>query len=685
MSGLMRRRLGRACLLVAFTLTSAWLLASASAHAQTVLLDPEWFTETGASWGYRYAGSDPGFVQAADPDVSGSGAWVFSDPVNSAGTVRPNIPSWLGHFSDPADPQPPAVVGLADQLLFAVHRRTDDPDVFTVFLLAFAGGDTLQGEYATCGEPAFVPNTPGPVGRPVYGEGTIRLQRGTLPTAPARPPELYGVDGVLTGENPLCDRARETPAFWASAPVPEPPADDRRATTASVACNRGPAPGDPFACTATVGDSDVRPGASAPTGTVALTATSGALGSATCVLTPSSTSPSVSTCAFSYVNAGVGAGDAPPVSAAYPGSPVHRPSQGTTTPAVPVDPPPEPGQTPAICGAAPLPSCVGIVDPPAPVQTCVANVVGACVNPAQAPGTVQTCVGNVVGACTGATPPPSPLRICIGNVTGACTGFTGGARLAGVVDDTAVTGVELSCPTTTPGTSLGRPACETDVLLTASEARLVELWSAALRSEIRLRYAVYRVIKPLLPSTRQVNQVISAGLAASIRAHNARLDEVNALVRGLEEERRKELNFVPLRVIRYAGVPLGAWSIYAVGPGDTHYYHPSYDGPHDRSKALASQRRKRATRRPGFGPSRKGVELRSFTVARQRVTVAAGARRRVDVRLTKRGRALVRASRAAGRSSVRLTTQVTMRSTTGAFGPSAVQRTAVLKLRRSRR
>lgn len=671
-------------LLVLLALVSGWALGGAPVHAQTVLLDPEWFTETGASWGYRYTGSDPGFVQAVDPDASGSGTWVFSDPQNPTGTVRPNIPSWLGHFSDPADPQPPGVVGLADELLFAVHRRTDDPDIFTVFLLAFAGGDTLEGEYATCGEPAFTPNTPGPVGRPVYGEGRIRLQRGSLPAAPARPPELYGVDGVITGENPLCDRARQTPAFWQNVPTPDPPDDDRRATTASVACNRGPAPGDPFACTATVGDSDVRPGATAPAGTVALTATTGALGAASCVLAPSSTSPSVSSCAFTYVNAAVGVGAPPPVTAGYPGSPVHRPSSGTTTPAVPVDPPPEPGQTPAICGAAPLPSCVGIVDPPASVQTCVANVVGACLNPAQAPGTVQTCVANVVGSCTGATPPPSPLRICIGNVTGACSGFAGGAKLAGVVDDTTVTGVELSCPETTPGTALGRPACETDLVLTASEARLVELWSAALRSEIRLRYAVYKVIKPLLPSTLRVNQVISVGLTASIKAHNARLDEVNALVRSLDEERRKELSFVALRVIRYAGVPLGDWSIYAVGPGDTHYFHPSYDGPHDKTKSLASQRR-RPTRTAGFGPSRKGLKLRTVTVARQRLTIRAGARRRINVRLTKQGRALVAASVAARRPSLRLTTSVTMRSTTGAFGVSTAKRTAALQLRGSRR
>ena len=102
-----------------------------------------------------------------------------------------------------------------------------------------------------------------------------------------------------------------------------------RPTATQVMCNRGPNPGDPSVCTATVGDAAGPPRPN-PTGSVVFTTTTGSFPmGGTCNLTPTSMSPGVASCAATYYPA-AGSGF-PEVTASYQGSNVHAPSQGATS------------------------------------------------------------------------------------------------------------------------------------------------------------------------------------------------------------------------------------------------------------------------------------------------------------------------------------------------------------------
>lgn len=106
-------------------------------------------------------------------------------------------------------------------------------------------------------------------------------------------------------------------------------ANDLRPTATQVMCNRGPNPGDPSVCTATVGDAAGPPRPN-PTGAVVFTTTTGSFPMGDrCTLTPTSMSPGVASCAATYYPA-AGSGF-PEVTASYQGSDVHAPSQGATS------------------------------------------------------------------------------------------------------------------------------------------------------------------------------------------------------------------------------------------------------------------------------------------------------------------------------------------------------------------
>ncbi len=675
---------------------------AASADLPAAFTGPSWFTggqpPATSTWKWLTKGSTIANPPADSyvPAGISSGQGPYSEAHNAEGLFTPTLKGGLGFnwFSK-------ASTVIADAGVFIVTRPyryvltplTDADklyDSFTVYRLDFAGGDALAGEYYTCGPTAFARNGPGSNGD-FYYEGRVRIQRSTEPGAVPTPPDstqLYGYDGLIGGESPLCDVARAHPELFTpfdggpSTNPSVPTGETRRASATALSCNRGPNPGDPFDCTVIVGDNDGRPGATAPTGTVQLTANDGSLGAASCALTSSPTTPAISRCGpIAYTNATLGAGNRPPITAVYLGSAVHEGSTGDTTSPTPTGPPPG---TPIVCGASPLPACEGLVPGSDPVQTCVANVIGSCTN----------------------LPPLSPLTICIGNVGASCTASTTGAKLAGVWDTTKPeTEVEVGCPDTSgasaraqdPPEGTEKPggkkpdvefpvrACLVRVNMSADERLVVELFDAAFRGEVGRRAAAYSEIQALkkreptgagrFPNRFTVEEILTKSLLASVRDHNSRLSVVNAAVSTITPSRRRYLRIGLLKPIN-VNVPLGQFSLESLHPADGKPYREAQKGK-PQLRATAAKKK--------YGPSRTGVKYGQITVASYSGTVAAGKRATVKVKLTKAARALLKLYAVAGKTSIPLTTTVALESTSNAFSPSTKTTRTTVKLKKPKK
>ena len=716
--------------LIAGVLLAALVLPAVAAAGLPVgFTGPTWFTDgpppATSQWKFSLTGStvaDPP-ADFYDPDGGALGTGTYGDAHNAEGLFTSDLKvgqqfTWFSKAS----------TTIADAGLFMITRpyayntATKLTDSFTVYRLDFAGGDRLEGEYYTCGPTAFVRPTQG--APDLYYEGRARIQRVSEPGAIGEPPastELYGYDGIIGGESPLCDVARSHPELFTSfdgTPTTEPiaPAGDaRRASQTAVTCNRGPNPGDPFACTAIVGDHDARPGATAPTGTVQLSASDGTLHGGNCQLTTSASSPSVATCGpIAYDNASLGAGQKVPITAIYLGSAVHEGSTGDTTSPVPSGS--SGGDPTVVCGPSPLPACEGQVPGGDPAVQCGPSPLPACEG--QLPGIdpVQTCVANVIGACTNLPPQSVPLIICVGNVGVTCSVFSTGAKLTRVWDATATTTeVQVACAGdgTTARTASPRseerpkpvgdkpapepeitpPACRIRVNMSADERLVVDLFDAAFRGEVARREAIDHEIAALMkrepsgagrfPNRFTVEEIASRSLLASVRDHNSRLHVVNAAVEQFTPTRRKYLRIGLLKPID-VDVPLGSFRAAAIHPADGKaYLHATKGLPQLRAAATAAARKRKVGH--GSGPSRKGVKLRTFAVGSYSGTVAAGKRATVKVKLTKAARALLKLYAAAGKTSLPLTTTVGMTSTSGAFSPTTKTARTTVTLKKAKR
>jgi len=667
--------------------------AAARAELPVGYVGPTYFTDVakgGPTWNYRATGAtvpvDPS-VYGVDPDASGNGSWSFSDADNAQGTLSPGIGFWPDGFTPlPTDVNSRAVMGTSPAFMLAVQRtfRADD---FVVFVLDFAGDDRLAGRYFTCGPGAVEPNPEHPrpydaahgyYGGPVYTEGTIALKRSSVTTALAAPPaseEQYGAFGSVGGESPYCDQARATASLWnASPPPPSPTDDDRRATQTEVTCNRGPDPGDPFACVATVGDKDQRGGAVAPSGTVQLTATSGTLSTPICSLAASPGSPATATCSFVYANPAVGAGDAVPVTAAYQGSATHKPSSGGPKQVVPDPKQPDTDDGPPIvCGPSPLPACEGQIDPPGPVQTCVANVGGSCADLSQQRRPDQ----------------PAPIKVCIANVISACAGFTGGAVYKGELKETGTT-MDVECYADLFSDTPDYAACRSTITLTTEQAAIVKEYDTLLRNEILLRYAVWDAASKRAtviehPERYTVGDVSNLSLQRTIREYDERARASNALVDALEKQDRTQLGVAHLPNIDL-DTHLSTFDLYAKAPDGNLFYDPRVTSPSQfkpskkAKKASASAAKKRRLVK-GYGPKRKTKPTGVLVIARSKtVQQQPGQRATVAVPLNKLGRAVVRDARAHGRKTVTIGTHISMTSPAGRFAPTVVSKTVKAKL-----
>lgn len=674
--------------LIAGLLVLPLLVGGARADAQVGYVGPTYFSDPGnarggPTWAVKATGSvvppvDPGTPYGADPDVTTVTSFAFSDANDAQGTVSPGISFWPRAFTPtPVSQYSRAVMGNSPAFMLAVQRRSVADD-FVVFVLDFTGDNKLAGDYYTCGPAAFQPNpastgsmgAPGFYDGPFYGEGAISLERGgppSAPTAPAAPVELYGYFGSIGFESPYCDQARATPALWNSQPAPPTASNDaRRTTRTEVTCNRGPNPGDPFACTATIGDSDQRAGASAPAGTAGLTSTSGALSGSTCALSPSSSSPATATCSFTYTNSSVGAGDAVPVTAHYQGNATHKPSSGSPVQAVPDNTQPDTsGGGAVICGAPPLPSCQGATPQQGPVQTCVANTGGACQN-LNTPTPVK----------------PAPIQICVGYVISACAGFTGGAVFAGEVKPEEKFPVIFKCP----DVDLFDPtptyeACRALFTMTTEEAAIIKQHDAVFHEEIRLRYAVWQAVKQRGDNVRKhlerftIADISNPSLERSIARHNEKVRAANVLIDVLTAKQLEKLNVSHLHHLDPL-VRLSSFPIYGVGPDGQWYYDPrvlslsTYVDGDGKAQATA---KKRHSFVKALGPSRKGQKLGRLTIARSRtVTIKPGKHLKVRARFTKLGRVLLHRARARGQRTLAVRVSVVMTSTSGRFAPTTV-------------
>jgi hypothetical protein len=562
-----------------------------------------------------------------------------------------------------------------------VHRA--DAQNFTFFALDFSAGEQLTGEYASCGPVAYAanPRTFPPGSVPLYSEGAIRIQRQSNPPPPDSPVERYGYDGTIGGEHPLCDTARDTPALWAGTAA-QPP-DTRRATQTSLSCNRGPGPGDPFACAAQVIDAGTTPGASSPAGAVVVTSPSGSVSSNTCGgLTPGA--QNTSTCTFTYTNPSIGAGQAVPVAARYLGSAIHRQSEGGHLAAVPESPQPGGGTPAEICGAPPLKPCA-----PAP------------------PNPTQTCVGNVGGACTNPSQQPVPLKICIANVGAACNGFASGAKLAGVWDTASATvEADVACPSAGTGSPARRRSaahrqslpdllsnpCKYGVKLTADERVILRLYAEAFKREVRLRYAVLRD-RDKSPAWRRdpggdLRAMLPKSLRTAVDDHNLAIHPVNLITDDLVIRKPGGVGEMTFHLNKInIDVPANRYAPYSVGADDEYYVDPRMPGgsvglPIFRAAGRAVKPRRV---KKGYGPSIAKLRTRTVTLGTRSVTVPAGKRSRVKIKLTKAARSLLRAAAAMGDRSLPVVARVDVASATGRFAPTTATRSLRVKLKPRKR
>jgi|GEM_PF-4120090 len=658
---------------------------AAGADPPATYVGPTYFTDAargGPVWTVAATGSEIPIDPAEygiDMDGHLLGAWTFSSADDAAGTIRPNVGQWSAQWTR----RSAAVMGTSPTFMLAVAQRYD-PDDFVVFQLDFAGRDLLAGAYYTCGPAAFAP-TPNGAGandeahgwydRPFYGEGALVLRRKTdarqPPLAyPPAPPELYGFYGAIGGESPYCDQARATAALWGTdqPPADPDPEDRRRTTRTEVTCNRGPSPGDPFACTATVGDSDQRLGASAPSGVADLSATSGALPVPTCTLSPSTTSPATSSCTFAYANAAIATGGAVPITVAYRGDATHKGSSGSPKQVVP-DPkqPDTGGGAPIVCGPAPLPACAGLLEQPGPIQTCVGDVIGACTNP---------------------TTQAAPIKVCIASVISACEGFTGGAVYAGEIEDEKVPGVSIVCHT---DLFSGRPdyeGCRSTIEMTTEQAAIVKQFDTLFHEEVRLRYAVWQAAnaRPAVkahPDDYSVAEVSPPSLQRSIAQHDEQARAANLLIDALAKADRTKLGVAHLALLDL-DTRLPRFPVYATAP-DGNYYGDAridalgrYADVGGRIAATAAAARHRHVR--GLGPKRTTKPTGTLTIGATTVTLEPGQQLTVAVPLNRLGRAVVRAARLRGAKTVRIGARVSMTTIGGRSAPATVSRTLQAKL-----
>jgi len=675
------------------------LAATAAADGPGVfVITPGWFVESaygGASWKVQATGSIPpvdGSEYGADPDVSLSGTWNFSDP-GDGHTVIPGISYWPRAFST-VENGSRALVNQQDAELLAIQHRsvTDTTGDFVVFALNTHGNQGLEGEYYTCGPAAFQPNpsglgnngAPGYYDGPFYAEGSLALSRsGSPPAAPSAPLELYGFYGAIGGESPFCQQARDTPSLWTTVPPPPAANDDRRATETDVVCDRGPNPGDPYTCNAMVIDKDQRFGAFSPTGVAAIAATAGSLSTSSCTLTASASSPTTSFCTFTYLNPELGLGNQIPITVSYGGSGEHKPSSGT-----PQYKGEKPGPQPAdgiVCGAPPLTACEGQVPQSTPVQTCVGNVGGSCVN-----------LSNQ----------PAPIKVCIGNVIGACAGFTGGAQFAGELEEqAAAVEATIACPQdsedaakkgdddkATRATTRQAPGtfeasdCRGFFALTSEERALVRQYDALFAEEVRIRYAVFQAIG-LLPARTLANggsltvyDTLRPSVLRSMLDHNHRVEKLNPVLAALESIKRIRLDVGPLAYFR-SDTTISDFSPYAKGADGSLYVDPRLKSASARATTAAAKKKGKVVK--GYGPSRKGQKTGTVTVAQSAtVTVKAGATKKVKVPLTKFGKALLAYVRAQGGKSLAVGATVSMTSPQGRFAPTTVTKAVTLKIKK---
>lgn len=338
----------------------------AAAQAQVVILD---INDLGGRWDGRFTGATVVSPPPSYFDVDTNGTFSYrlrQDPdARQYGTSRQTtfaIPYTTDRDGNGIQEVPNGRAQYVDgDDLFSVVRSPDEPDSFVVMKLDFQGGNrysgTFTGRYVTCGPAALRPHDGTGDKNRAYWEGNITIYRDdpnpggpTTPVPPAPPSstEEYGPLGTIGGESPLCGTARQSPVLFETSPPPgdaNPYPVPGRATATQPRCNRGPNPGDPFTCTATVGDAATDGTPSAPAGLVRFTATEGSFsGPDTCTLTSSPSTPSTSSCSVTYVNAGAAAGTSLPLRADYSGSSVHATSGAAHDIDAPENPPP--GATP---------------------------------------------------------------------------------------------------------------------------------------------------------------------------------------------------------------------------------------------------------------------------------------------------------------------------------------------------
>lgn len=645
------------------------LAAVFGATAAQAAPTPSQLAASGGAWRASYTGATPLFAPSGgsgsffDPDTGGTAQWYFDQPDSPPGTAR--LTPFGGLWStNPASPYG-RFATRPDGSLMGIFRFDQSAANFVVWHFATWPTTTSgEGRYVSCGPMAYREPRGGDPG-PHYAEGEIAVQPGTSggPPAPDQSVEEYGALGATAyGESPLCEVARADARLWVTSAPSEPggqdPGDARRVTSTSVGCNRGPNPGDPFTCTARVADVDGRPGASGPAGRVAWTATGGSFTSgATCTLAAQGSAPTVSICTVTYANPSVGAGSAVPVTAVYEGSTVHKPTRGAHQAAVPEGPRPGSApQAPIVCGAAPLPSCEGLVPQPGRVVTCI-------------PGGGVTCPG---------LPPLRQLAVCVANVGGACQGFASGAKLAGIWDtSTRGVPVELVCPAAGSGARSARVrprqvgatggggsgstrSCRFRTQLTGRLKLIRQLHARASADDRALRARVRRELEgqPLVrrfPERFKLREVLSNPLRLAIVDHNSRISVVNDLIETLTNAEATALgpsvDFVnTIQLDRRADV-----------------------FPNDFFRRASSKRR------PGQRPEPKLV------LAARTLSVRAGRRTRTSLAPTRTGRRVLAAARHWRLRSVDVDVRVTATSSTKAFRATTARRAVALRLARAGR
>ena len=290
--------------------------------------------------------------------------------------------------------------------------------------------------------------------------------------------------------------------------TPPPAADPtKRATATSASCNRGPDPGSPFTCFATVADSAAGP-FSAPSGTVGFSSSNGGgfnVGP-NCTLTSSGSSPRTASCSVTFTSGG----PRTTLTATYGGDGAHNGSSGTFLVASQCTNPntllvicADRNGQPGVCGPTGtiLPQCHFPVDLPTvcggsgtilPVCQSQGPYIAACGGTGTIlpecnhprPSIPDVCgpsSGTILPACTGAN---NPITVCGPSRTARpeCSFETGiDAKPLDLNSETGELDLTVSCPTT-PATA--RAARASRSARTAQDPCELTVKTAELRKQL---------------------------------------------------------------------------------------------------------------------------------------------------------------------------------------------------------